>query len=639
MPVSEQALEQRHTLADHDRCAQEQVQLIGCIQPHGLLFALSEPDLVVRQVSANVSSFLGMSPDLVLGCSFEAVLGAQQFASFRSQAVSGEPLGATPLCLKVHGSALEMQVKCSAHRQDGMLIAELEPRQGAHSIDPLDVDAHILVPFSRMAAASDIPELARLAAIEIGKLSGFDRVMIYRFDEECNGEVIAEVAGSSPVSYYGLRFPAGDIPPQVRQLFLINRVRAIVDIDAAPAPILPQTGPTTGRALDLTRSVLRSASPIHLEYLRNMGVQASLTISIVVEGRLWGLIACHHRAPRRLASSTLSVCELIAQNLASQLALRIDNAILQAQVTARQQLAEYMAGVESCPVLDAAQFHDSGLLELLDADGLIACINGVVSTQGATVETGLLLPVLAKLRNLSSGGIASSSRLSDLDSSAAHFASQVSGALYIGPGRLPSDYLLCLRRELVETITWAGNPNKSVLADEHDRLHPRTSFEAWRETVRGSSRPWTASELEDGRLVREHLQKLRVAQELAAANESLRNEVRQRKQAEKELRLTQFSLEHTSVCTYWLDREGRIIRVNPAACRSLERSREELLSLSVSDIDPLFSKEVWAGFWKDLKMRGSISFETQHQTKQGRVFPMEIDASYVEFDGEEYCFG
>jgi light-regulated signal transduction histidine kinase (bacteriophytochrome) len=192
---------------------------------------------------------------------------------------------------------------CSVHRQGGVLIVELEPPRGALSLAPLDIDEHIQIPPSRMRAASDIAELSRLAAIEIQKLSGFDRVMIYRFDDEWNGEAIAEVAGSSPVSYYGLRFPAGDIPPPVRQLFLINPVRAIVDIDAAPVPIIPEIGVLTGRPLDLTRSALRSASPIHLEYMRNMSVQASQTVSIIVEHRLWGLIACHHHAPRRVARS------------------------------------------------------------------------------------------------------------------------------------------------------------------------------------------------------------------------------------------------------------------------------------------------------------------------------------------------
>ena len=160
------------------------------------------------------------------------------------------------------------------------------------------------------------------------RLTGFDRVMIYRFDAEWNGEVIAEAASASPVSYLALRFPASDIPAQVRQLFLLNPLRAIADIDATAVPVVPDVGPLTGRPLDLMRSFLRSSSRIHLEYLRNMGVQSSLTVSIIVGARLWGMITCHHTAPRRLDWSTRSVCELIGRTLALLVALRMDNAAL-----------------------------------------------------------------------------------------------------------------------------------------------------------------------------------------------------------------------------------------------------------------------------------------------------------------------
>jgi two-component system, chemotaxis family, sensor kinase Cph1 len=231
------AAEEHGSITDLDRCAKEQVQIIGTIQPHGQLFALSEPDLLVRQVSTNIATCLGRSPESVLDRSFEAVLGAQQFAAFRTQLLSGQERFAATVRLPVSDGVLEME--CIAHRQDGVLIVELEPFQGAHSLGPLDLDGQILTPQLRMRAASDIPELSRVAASEVRRLSGFARVMIYRFEEEWNGEVIAESVDPSPVSYLGLRFPAGDIPPQVRQLFVLSAIRAIVDVEATPAPIVP----------------------------------------------------------------------------------------------------------------------------------------------------------------------------------------------------------------------------------------------------------------------------------------------------------------------------------------------------------------------------------------------------------------
>jgi chemotaxis family two-component system sensor kinase Cph1 len=515
------SLEEASLIARHELCARQQVQLIGSVQPHGLLFALSEPDLVVRHVSANISAVLGISPEKVLGGSFEAVLPAPHFESFQYQALSGEHLGATLLSLPSGNHTLEMH--SIAHRQDGVLIVEMEPVAGAHSLHPLDIETHVRIPLSRLEAASDICELAQLTAGEIRRLSGFDRVMVYRFDGEYNGEVIAEVVEDAPISYLGLRFPATDIPPQVRPLFLINPLRMIVDAGAAPVTIIPAIGPPTGRPLDLTRSLLRSAAPVHLEYLGNMGVQSSLTISIIVEGRLWGLIACHHPVPRRVDHLTRSVCGLIGEMLASQVKLRLDNLALQARLASRKLLEKCMAEMESTESLFVSgRIPLAALLDLLDADGIIARVDGVVSSQGFAVEEGTLLPVISTLRNLSSRGIACSSKLSDLDSTSASYANQVSGALYMGLTEGCGDYLLLLRRELVETVVWAGNPYTAVTADQQGQLHPRSSFAAWQEIMRGSSRPWSELELDRARALREQLLRLHAAKKLHESEKHVR---------------------------------------------------------------------------------------------------------------------
>lgn len=513
-------VEEGDPIPDLDQCAQELINIIGHIQPHGVLFALSEPDFIVQQVSSNVSAVLGMSPEVVLGNSLQTVLGEQQLESLRTRLPSDDPLTENPLRVTV-GGAVEMN--CVTHRYDGVLIVELELVRGTYSLEPLNLGAHIRIPVSHMEQASDILELARLAAAEIHRLSGFNRVMVYRFDENWNGEVIGEAADPSPVSYLGLRFPATDIPAQARRLFLLNPLRAIADVAATPVAIIPQIGPLTGRALDLTLSLLRSASPIHLEYLRNMSVQSSLTVSIVVEHRLWGMIACHHATPRRLDYTTRSVCKLIGQILGSQVALRIDNAALQSRLASRKLLQEYMAGVEaSKSLIDAKHFQNPQLLDLFDADGLVSCIDGVVSSQGTTVEEELLLPVIRNLRSVPSGSIASSNMLSILDRGAASYASQVSGALYLGLTEGTGDYLLLLRRELVETVIWAGNPDKAVSADERGRLRPRASFAAWQETVRGRSRPWNELQLESAGFLREQLLRLREAQKLHKSDERVR---------------------------------------------------------------------------------------------------------------------
>jgi chemotaxis family two-component system sensor kinase Cph1 len=517
----ERSAERSNPLPDLAKCALEPIQIIGHIQPHGLLFALSEPDLIVRHVSANVSTLLGMSPESLLGCPFETVLGAQLFETFRSQISNDEPFLAKPLCFPVTGRGIEMHA--IAHRQDGVLIVELELVHGTHSLEPLELNAHIRIPVMRMEQAADVLELSELAAEEIRRLSGFDRVMVYRFDDVWNGEVIAEAVGSLPVLYLGSRFPESDIPAQARQLFLINPSRSIADVAATPVPIVPEIGPLTGRPLDLTRSSLRSVSTIHIMYLRNMNVQSSMTVSIIVNHRLWGMMACHGAVPHRLDHSTRSVCELIVQIFASQVALRIDNIALQSRLTSRRTLEKYMAEIEASESLaQAGHFQYPQLIDLLGADGMVSHVNGLVSSQGVTVDEELLLPVIAKLQSISARGVASSNILGLLDSSAASYADKASGALYIGLTEGTGDYLLLLRRELTETVVWAGNPDKTVSVDERGRLRPRTSFAAWKETVRGRSQPWSELELENASLVREQLLRLREAHKLHKSEEHVR---------------------------------------------------------------------------------------------------------------------
>ena len=338
-----------------------------------------------------------------------------------------------------------------------------------------------------------------------------------------DGDVIAESAIPSPVSYLALRFPASDIPAQARRLFLQNRLRAIADVAAGPVPIVPEHSPLTGRPLDLTFSFLRSPAPIHLEYLRNIGVESSLTVSVLVRQQLWGLIACHHASPHPVDYSTRAVCELIGQALGSQVALRTDNAALQLQLAFRGLLDSYLAQIDAPASLSFADcFQSQPLLELFSADGLVLSVGGIVATHGHALPPAALLPVIARLRELSSNGIASSNMLSALGAGTISGANEVSGALYLGLGGETGDYLLLLRRGLVTTVTWAGNPAKSVNTDPQGTLHPRASFQAWRETVHGRSRPWSELELEGARALRAHLLQRQASLESAWSEQRFR---------------------------------------------------------------------------------------------------------------------
>jgi light-regulated signal transduction histidine kinase (bacteriophytochrome) len=499
-------------LSQEDRCAQEPIHIIGSIQSHGLLFALSEPDLDVKAASANAAEVLGVPLDAIVGASFELVIGAELFATFCLEACGVDLLGAPPLLVRV--GPLGSEMLCICHRSDDVLVVELEFLAGTHTFAMPFVSRYMQASLQRMESAQTLRELAEFTTKEVRAITGFDRVMVYRFDASWTGEVIAESTNPSPVSYLGLRFPASDIPTQARGLFLSNPMRVIADVTAAAVPIEPNVDSETGRALDLTRSYLRSPASVHLEYLRNMGVAASMTISIIVKRQLWGMIACHHATPRRLDYATRSVCALVGQILNMQLAMRIDNRALQSRLIARQRLEEYMTDVEDSVLADNTEYRDARLAQLFDADGLLSRIDGVVTSLGVTVDEFLLLPAIARLRIGSTRGIASCDTLGALEPSAVEFAAQVSGALYIGMAEGTGDYLLFLRRELTETVSWAGNPDKSAWTGDDGGLRPRASFAAWQETVHGRSRPWTEAELDSGRLLREQLMRVREAKKL-----------------------------------------------------------------------------------------------------------------------------
>jgi light-regulated signal transduction histidine kinase (bacteriophytochrome) len=239
-----------------------------------------------------------------------------------------------------------------------------------------------------------------------------------------------------------------------------------------------------------------------------------MTVSIVVRKRLWGMIACHHPAPRAVDCSTRTVCELLGRHLALQVDLRNYRAFGRSSRTSRTQLDDYMRRIEAASTVDAQALQSAQLLALFDADGLISNIEGEVSYRGTVATEDTLLAVIGMLRKLLLHGVASSNLLGALHKSAESYAASVSGALYLQLSERGDDYLMLVRRELVETIQWAGNPEKAMIADADGRLQPRKSFIAWRETVRGRARPWTEIQLENARLLSGQLMRLRALQKL-----------------------------------------------------------------------------------------------------------------------------
>jgi light-regulated signal transduction histidine kinase (bacteriophytochrome)/CheY-like chemotaxis protein len=485
---------------DLTNCDREPIHLLGTIQPFGFLIAATA-DWTISRASANAGAWLGVPPSAdgaaaLVGTSLRERVSVEgvhaignRLAMLRDQSTPerafGVPLvaGHPPFDIAVHMSGTS-------------LVLEAEPTDPADS----DMRAGTLVRsmMARLQALPDPETVCREAARQLRALTGFDRVMVYRFHEDGSGEVIAEAARNGIGSFLGQRYPASDIPRQARHLYERNWIRIIADVDAAPVPVLPATDPA-GDPLDLSMSVLRAVSPIHVEYLRNMGVRASLSVSILRQGRLWGLFACHHYAPRRIGFERRTAAELFGQIFSLLLEGREREVIAEYEARARRlndRLLARMAAASGGAAAETLGELAEPMAELVPCDGIAVVAEGEVTLWGTTPTREELAGLLRFLNGAAASRVYATDEIGAAHPPGRDFAARAAGLLAIPISRTPRDYVLFFRREQSRTITWAGDPSKpATLGPNGPRLTPRKSFEAWSETVRGKAPPWTEPEL------------------------------------------------------------------------------------------------------------------------------------------------
>lgn len=492
--------------ADLTNCDREPIHIPGAIQPHGVLLALDESFDVVM-ASVNCDRFLGRAVEDLLGSNARSVIGAAAAATV-SEALATDDFGA-PLRVdlpvgagELAGNAVDLIVHRSGSRTVVEMVAVSSP-QPSQAVSYRSARSAM----TRLTGTSTTAELCQQLAAEIRQLTGFDRVMVYRFDEEWNGEVIAEEKRDDLNSFLGLHYPASDIPAQARRLYTVNWTRQISDILYTPVPIHPVLDPATGAPLDLSHSVLRSVSPIHIEYLSNMGVGASMSVSMVKDDLLWGLVACHHYSgPLQVSYDAQSAAEFLGQT-ASQLIddrERRDNHAdeLHAGVVLARITAALAA--DPRPVYDAV-LADPRLLDLVDATGVALYVDGRLLTHGKAPEAEMLHRIAARLGS-EDGQAVSSYYLAGLDPDFAAVADIAAGAVHIGNG--PERWMMWLRPEIVKTVEWGGDPTNKALAAAEDpavRLSPRKSFEKWAQVVHGRSARWRRWEEDVVETLRQHL--------------------------------------------------------------------------------------------------------------------------------------
>lgn len=476
---------------DLTNCDREPIHLLGAIQPIGFLLTVSE-QWVVERASANLSSFLGVTPEEAIGQPLGALIGAQAVHHFRNRIAM---LRGDDAVERIFGCALRedlMAFDIALHVSDGQIVIEAEPASDEHG----DATNTVRSMIARLDMTERLDSFLNEGARMIRGLTGFDRVMVYRFDQDGSGEVAAEACRSGIGKFKGLHYPATDIPAQARVLYKRNLLRVIADLEAEPVPIVSAEH-RRGETLDLSLSILRSVSRIHIEYLKNMGVGASMSISIVVDDELWGLFACHHYSPLNPSFERRSVCELFAQMFAMRLESRLRKELMEFERRARDISDQLLGAVASDEtLLNDPDWLGDILITAIPADGVGVWINGSLALSGRTPPANGFREIIARLHETDTGQVFATDQISKVVPSAERYASTAAGMLAIPLSRTARDYVVLFRSEVIHSVRWGGDPHKPVeYGPNGPRLTPRESFAEWKELVEGKAKPFTQSEL------------------------------------------------------------------------------------------------------------------------------------------------
>lgn len=478
-----------------NECDREPVHIPGKIQPFGVLVAFALPVWSVAHVSGNAPALFGAaSAEAMIGQPMESVLPPKIIHdlrnTFQAAMISGfaERLAAQPV--GTDGAPHDILI----HPSGPVAVAEFIPLAGADTIrtDPATLVKTII---ERLRRTTTFKTFLTSAARQLRAVTGYDRVMIYKFLEDDSGEVIAEALRAGMPPFLGLHYPASDIPAQSRALFLRQWLRMIPEVSGVPVPIVP---PLTSKnlPLDLSLSTLRASSPIHLQYLRNMGSAATLTVSIIDGERLWGMIACHHDTPRRISSSMAAAVELFAQVFSGMIESKVQKDELAYHAKAREMLDVLLSSMRpEETIFQSLRAFAEPLRAMISCDGIGVWSDGHFEGDGIVPPDDGLDELIRFLDLKPVDRCFASDRLSTVLPDAMRYVDRVSGLLAIPFSRAPKDYVLLFRREVIQTVSWGGDPRKAVNKDDGG-LSPRNSFAAWKEQVEGRSLPWRRGEAE-----------------------------------------------------------------------------------------------------------------------------------------------
>ncbi|MFK4440898.1 chemotaxis family two-component system sensor kinase Cph1 [Caballeronia udeis] len=551
-PVAPSALTADGAEAADVPCDAEPIHIPGSIQPHGYLLCLSST-FTLLQVSENVAALVGIPVEQLLGEPVDVVTGAAAAAKI-AHAAATAMLDEAPLYVgaidnplfsprETAQGRLSMatdgpELDITMHRHDGNLIVELEVAR--HPTADVFASMYPLVrTFTRsLQDVATLTGLVELAVREVRAMTGFGRVLLYKFDDEGRSQVLAEHIDDGYASFLHQLFPASDLPRQARALYVKQRVRLVANADAKSARLVPPVNPVTGRPTDLTYAALRSFSPIHLDYMRNMGTHASMSVSLVVHGQLWGLISCHEHDARLVPFEVRVAIEHLGQLLSLQIEAKEERAETAYLLGLRRTMSKLMGTLaEQDDYLSALESAPDDLLCFTGSTGAAIVVDGKATLVGFTPDQETVLALAQWLASITSGVYATDA-LSQAWPRASRHTDTASGILAVPISQIFRNYVIWFRPETTRTITWAGEPVKRVSSQDGGVL-PRKDFTPWLETVRNRSLRWHPVEVEIAGEFRLGMLNivLRRAEELAELADELRR-------ANKELEAFSYSVSH-----------------------------------------------------------------------------------------------
>lgn len=509
---------------DLTNCENEPIHRPGAIQPHGVLLVCQSDSFQIVHVSENVTSVFGWKPEELFGKPLSSIFAEPEAATWEAQ-LRKEIGELRPIYLfTVRVRNVEDKYDVIVHQNQGLTFVEFEPACSLSGFNMPQLYRQVQSAFRTFLKFDSIDDIFRACAEQVRLINGFDRVMVYRFDAEWNGQVVAENRRADLEPFLGLHYPASDIPAQARELYTKNWLRFIPDRDYAPAPVLTAPGSTTSGPLDMSFSVLRSVSPIHIEYLRNMGVGASMSISLLRDGKLWGLIACHHYSPKFVPFDIRTACELLGQVLSLTLALAENRRLEDYRQHMMQAGSEIIDNLIRCDDTAKALIEsDPNILTFIEADGGAVVMGNSVARIGQTPAEEDILAICQRLNEIQRDEVYATDHWAQFQGKSI-LDNVAAGLLAITLTSSRPHQILWFRSEQIRTVDWAGDPAKSIVkGDGAVRLSPRGSFALWKETVRGRSKPWSVLEVEAAKILRDGItrQILRRTEELASQNQNL----------------------------------------------------------------------------------------------------------------------